>query len=219
MGARFDPTPRTFPPLVGRGGRARGRLLATLALGGFFLVAIALVAIGLSQGSGGGTSAATTQRAQPAPPPPAPPTTQTAKPKPAVAPLIPIQAIAAYDPAGDGHENDSTVGLATDGDLSTLWHTEHYRTWYKPGVGLVLDAGHPVQPTALTLDTDQPGFVAEVQAGSSPTGPFTLISQSATTNDTTVFRLRAPTPERYILLWITSIPNGGAADVNEVRLR
>jgi hypothetical protein len=194
-----------------------GRLLAGLALGGFFLVAVALVAIGLSQGSDG-EQVQRPARAQPAPPPPAPPTT-AAKPKPAVAAPIPIQAIGAYDPSGDGQENNSTVGLATDGDLSTMWHTEHYRTWFKPGVGLVLDAGRPVKPTALTLETDQPGFDAEVQAGSSPTGPFTTISASATTNDTTVYRLRADSPVRYIVLWITKIPDGGAADVNEVRLR
>jgi hypothetical protein len=66
---------------------------------------------------------------------------------------------------------------------------------------------------------DQPGFTAEVQAGAAPGGPFTRISQSSTTSDTTVFRLRAPQAERYILFWITRIPDGGAADVNEVRLR
>jgi hypothetical protein len=215
------PTPRIRPSTVGRqSGRGRGRLLAALALGGFFLVALVLVVGGLSSGGAKDeTAARPAARAKTAPPPPAPATTQAARAKPARAAPIAIQAIAAFDPAGDGHENDSSVSLATDGDLSTLWHTEHYHSWYKPGVGIVLDAGHPVRPTKLTLETDQPGFDAEVQAGSSPTGPFTRISESATTSDTTVYRLRAPAPERYILLWITKIPDGGDADVNEVRLR
>jgi hypothetical protein len=205
-----------IPPSLGRPRRSHGRLAALLALGAFFVAGFVLVVVGLSQGSENVTSrpAATPRKAQP-PPPPA----KKAKPKPGAAPPIPIRAVGAFDPAGDGQENDSTVGLATDGDISTLWHTEHYRTWYKPGVGIVLDAGHPVRPTALTLETDQPGFTAEVQAGSSPTGPFTRISQSSTTSDTTVFKLRAPARVRYVLLWITRIPNGGAADVNEVRLR
>ena len=82
-----------------------------------------------------------------------------------------------------------------------------------------LGAAVHAHATSLTLETDQPGFEAEVKAGSSPTGPFTTISESATTSDTTVYRLRAPASERYILLWITKIPDGGAADVNEVRLR
>jgi hypothetical protein len=215
------PTPRILPPALGRGsGRGRGRLLALLALGGFFVVGVVLVLLGLSHGGGReATQPAARPLARPATPPPPAPASTAARPKrPAVRP-IPVQAVSAFDPAGDGHENDSSVSLATDGDLSTSWHTEHYRSWYKPGVGLVLDAGRAVRPTALTLETDTPGFVAEVQAGSSPSGPFTRISASSATTDTTVYRLRATSAERYVLLWITRIPDGDAADVNEVRLR
>ena len=54
-----------------------------------------------------------------------------------------------YDPAGDGREHDGEVPLATDGNLATYWQTEHYAnpafgSLGKPGVGLVLDAGSPV---------------------------------------------------------------------------
>jgi hypothetical protein len=213
------PTPRILPPPLRRAARrGASRLTALLALGGFFVAGVAIVVTGLSRGEGKPAAAPrpVVRHRQP-PPPPAP--RKKPAPRKAVAAPIPIQAVAAFDPAGDGHENDSSVSLATDGNLATSWHTEHYRTWYKPGVGIVLDAGHPVRPTALTLETDGPGFVAEVQSGPSPTGPFTRISESSTTSDTTVYRLRAPTPERYVLLWITRIPDGGAADVNEVRLR
>jgi hypothetical protein len=214
------------PRLLGRrpaprGGRARRRLAALLALAAFFVAGIVLVAVGLG-GSGAKQEAQPVKRqprpvARPAPPPAPKPT--AARPKKPAAPPIAISAVAAFDPAGDGHENDSSVSLATDGNPGTAWHTERYRTWYKPGVGIVLDAGRELKPTALTLQTDKPGFVAEVQAGPSPTGPFTRISQSATTTDTTIYRLRAERPERYLLLWITRIPDGQAADVNEVRLR
>ena len=71
----------------------------------------------------------------------------------------------------------------------------------------------------MTLQTDLPGYEAEVQAGSSPTGPFSRISDSSTTSRSTVFRLRTPSAERYFLVWITKIPDSSAADVNEVRLR
>jgi hypothetical protein len=216
------PTHRMLPPLGRPSRRRRGRWPALLALGGFFVVGIVLVVVALSHGNGS-TQAASQPRARPQTHParhatPAAKKKQ-ARPKRAAAAPIPLQAVGAFDPAGDGHENDSSVSLATDGDLSTSWRTEHYRTWFKPGVGLVLDAGRAVRPTALTLETDNPGFVAEVQAGSSPTGPFTRISSSSTTSDTTVYKLRAPAPVRYILVWITQIPDGEAADVNEVRLR
>src|SRR5207245_11344809 len=114
---------------------------------------------------------------------------------------------------------DSLAPLATDSNPSTFWHTEHYRSWWKPGLGLVLDAGHPVQPKTLTLQTDTPGFVAQIEAGPSPTGPFTQISRSATTGATHVYGLREPQPYRYILVWITHIDSGADADVNEVRAR
>jgi hypothetical protein len=214
--------PRVLPRARGpRRGRATPRLLALLALGAFFLTGVILVAVGLgTQGNGSAHKAAAPPRKAAAHPAKAAPQPAKAKPKRApAAPPIAIHAVGAYDPAGDHQENDSSAVLATDGNPSTMWHTEHYRTWYKPGVGIVFDAGHPVRPTALTVQTDDPGWQAEVQIGSSPTGPFTRISQSATTTDTTIYRLRAPTGGRYVLLWITRIPDGGAADVNEVRLR
>jgi hypothetical protein len=142
---------------------------------------------------------------------------------PAASKRVQIAGVTSYDPYGDNKAENSAAAInATDRNQATYWSTESYNdapSLNKPGVGLVLDAGRPVRPTALTLETDQPGFEAEVRAGSSPTGPFTAISNTAATSDTTVYRLRAPSPERYILLWITKIPDGSAADVNELRLR
>jgi hypothetical protein len=196
--------------------RGPGRLLAFIALAGFFVAGIVLVVTGLSH-RGESEKAATvstpqaTQAAAPAKPAPKPVKHVAAAP-------IHVAGIGAYDPQGDGHENDSAAPLATDGNVATFWHTEHYRTWYKPGVGLVLDAGKAVKPTALTLQTDTPGFVADIEAGPSPTGPFTRISASKTTTPTTVFKLQPAGAARYLVVWITKI-NTGAADVNEVKLR
>src|SRR5439155_27170462 len=114
--------------------------------------------------------------------------------RPAVSAAIKLAGVGAYDPDGDGHEYEELAPLATDGDPSTSWHTEHYRSWYKPGVGLVLDEGRPVRTKTVTLVTDTPGYAAEIQAGSSPQGPFTLVSQSGATGATTVFHLREPAP-------------------------
>ena len=45
--------------------------------------------------------------------------------------------VAAYDPEGDGHENNGEVPLATDGNPATAWQTEHYahRRLRQPQVG------------------------------------------------------------------------------------
>jgi eukaryotic-like serine/threonine-protein kinase len=128
----------------------------------------------------------------------------------------PVHLVAAnaYDPHGDGHENDDQVSNATDGNLTTSWETENYRgspTFgnLKDGVGIVFDARRPVKLGALTVQSDTPGFTAEVQAGDSPTGPqFTPVSGSQTVARRTTFQLDVPTQHRYYLLWITRLPAG-----------
>jgi tRNA A-37 threonylcarbamoyl transferase component Bud32 len=119
----------------------------------------------------------------------------------------------AYDPQGDGHEHDELVPDATDGNPSTSWETESYRGSLtfgnlKDGVGLVLDAGSPVRLSSLSVVSDTPGFVAEIRAGSSPTGPFETVSGSQTAGRTTTFRLEVPSPRRYYLVWITRLAPG-----------
>jgi hypothetical protein len=143
------------------------------------------------------------------------------KPKPVKKPApaavrIAVTGIGAYDPDGDRSENDGDAGLATDGISTTAWKSEHYRsTFNKPGVGIVLDAGRPVRPAKLTVSTDTPGYDAQVQVGSSPTGPFTPVSASKEVTGRTGFALR-PRRARYLVVWITSMPTEGVAAVNEV---
>jgi len=137
----------------------------------------------------------------------------------------PIHLVAsnAYDPEGDGQENDELVVNATDGDPATAWKTEHYSTAefgnLKNGVGLVLDAGSPVRPSSLTVVSDTPGFTADVKAGPSSSCCFDTVSSSQTVGDRTTFHLTVETARRYFLLWITRLPDSTLrADVNEVTI-
>ena len=148
----------------------------------------------------------------------------TLKPKPVKKPTAPaavrivVTGVGAYDPAGDKSENGQDAGLATDGIASTAWKSEHYRsTFNKPGLGLVLDAGKPVRPASLTLSTETPGYKAQIQVGSAADGPFTSVSGSKQVTGRTVFALK-PRLARYVVVWITSMPTGGVAAVNEVRM-
>jgi hypothetical protein len=129
-----------------------------------------------------------------------------------------LRGVGAFDPPpGDGSEHNGEVGNATDGDPATYWETEHYRSFDKPGVGLVLDAGKRVRLGGLTVFTDTPGFTAVVKAGDSrdPSG-FVRVSSPRYVGGTTRFPLRGG-PHRYYLLWITKLPPSGNAHVNEVR--
>jgi serine/threonine-protein kinase len=133
---------------------------------------------------------------------------------------IPVHGLSSYDPPpGDGHEHNERVGLATDGDVSTYWTTEQYNSFTKPGVGLVLDAGRPVQGSTLRVRTDTPGFTAMIRTGNSEAGPFRVDSSTKTVGATTTFQLRTSSPMEYYVIWITSLAPGlGHAHVNDVRL-
>jgi serine/threonine-protein kinase len=137
----------------------------------------------------------------------------------------PIHLVAsnAYDPEGDGQENDELVANATDGNPSTDWHTEHYRSTafgnLKSGVGLVLDAGSPVRPTQLTLESSTPGFQADIKAGGSSNGPFDTVSSTMEVGSRTTFQVSVDPARRYFLVWITSLPPSTLrAAVNEVTI-
>ena len=134
---------------------------------------------------------------------------------------VPLRGVGDYDPQGNGAEHSDTAPLATDGNPSTSWMTEHYNSedfgGLKDGVGLVLDANSSVRLASLTVTTPTPGFVAEIQAGDSPTGGFTPDSSSQTvTSSTTTFTLKGATAQYYVV-WITQLPPGDHAEISEVK--
>jgi hypothetical protein len=195
--------------------RLQTRALAFGALGAFLVGTGVLVAVSLPKDE----STAQTVASTTAPATTAPPATTT-PPKPVATPLR-VNAVAAYDPFGDDHENDDEVGRATDGDRATYWSTERYSSWFKDGVGLVVDAGRPVRLATLRLQSETPGFTAEIQAGTRPEGPFTRIVRGRKIGASTVVRVGGKSPRRYVLIWITQLGatprTGGAVRINEVR--
>ena len=81
--------------------------------------------------------------------------------------VITLKGAGNYDPSG-GHADThaDTAGAATDGNQGTFWYTQHYATanfgGLKTGLGLALNAGHPVKATRITVTSDTPGFKAQV---------------------------------------------------------
>jgi len=134
---------------------------------------------------------------------------------------VSLSGVGAYDPPpGDGREHDEDAPLATDGNPSTYWQTEGYHGTLaelgKSGVGLVLDAGARRTVRHVVVTTDTPGFTAEIRAGDSRTCCFRTRSDPRTVSGTTTFDLR-DADARYYLVWITALPAGLRAHVNEVR--
>ena len=184
------------------------RLLAAAGmvalLGG---MAFILMASSDDDGGAGSAAPATTR----------PVATPKPTPKPAPTPVkIAVTGAGAYDPEGDRSENGGDAGLATDGNRATAWKSEHYRSVFtKSGVGLVVDAGRPVRASRVVVTTDTPGYDAQVRVGDSAAGPFVAVSGSKATKPKTTFVLK-PRRGRYLMLWITSMPDAGAAAVNEL---
>jgi eukaryotic-like serine/threonine-protein kinase len=136
---------------------------------------------------------------------------------PAPAKPVHLSGLTSYDPEGDnGSEHSEDARFATDGDPGTFWTTEQYSGGLqKSGVGVVLDAGSTKRMTQLTVSSDTPGFQAQIQAGSSPSGSFAPVSDSRTVGDRTVFSLRGGRL-RYYLVWITNLGRNSSVHVNEV---
>lgn len=128
---------------------------------------------------------------------------------------VKLTAVEDYDPQGDRSEHPESVAKATDGDASTFWTTETYRTFSKPGVGLILDAGKAVSIEHLQIVSDEPGFTAEILAGDNPTGGFVPFSEEQEIGRRTTLELAGGESYRYYVIWITD-PNR-RAHVNEVR--
>ena len=189
-------------------------MLAAVALAAF-LAAIVLIAMASRGSDSSGDSVTTT----------VPPATTTSpakvttprKPKVVRLHLAPA---GVYDPPpGDGHENDSQVPNAVDGNPATSWSTEHYTHGFsKDGVGIVLDVGTSRLIGRVLVGTDVAGSRAEIRLGDTPTGPFRLVSENQLLDGTTTFGLDKGATGRYLVVWITQMSSTlGEARVTEVR--
>lgn len=139
---------------------------------------------------------------------------------PSAAAGIHLRGVGSWDPYGDQEEHSSAAPLASDKNVSTYWNTEHYNSFTKPGVGLVLDAGRPAKPKGITITTGTPGFMAEIQAGNDRSGSDfhpVSIGGPQSINGKTTLRLDLHQPQRYFVVWITKLsPGSSSVEINEV---
>jgi hypothetical protein len=191
--------------------RMGNRLLVGCALGVFVVGMLLAVASGVGGGDEGRTAAPTTTGAtrRPAPRP-------TPSPRPAR--FVRLAPAGAFDPEGDGRERDEEAGLAVDGRADTAWRTERYSSFFKDGVGLVLDAGRTVRIEQVVVDTPTPGYRAEIRLGAARDGPFVVASPARTVTARTRFPVARRTG-RYVVVWVVELPPDSAGEVAEVRVR
>ncbi|MCH7846087.1 MAG: hypothetical protein IH850_09685 [Acidobacteria bacterium] len=113
----------------------------------------------------------------------------------------------AYDPLGDGAENNDDAEAVLDGDRGTSWQTERYPGPLpdtKAGVGLVLTADGPISAIEISGSRDTRYMLAwatEPQPtydGWQPAGSGTLL--------TGITRHQVPAAEGAWLIWLTHLP-------------
>ncbi len=129
----------------------------------------------------------------------------------------------AYDPLGDGAENDETAAAAVDGDPSTVWRTEPYPgplTDTKAGVGLVVTADGPISAIEITGSPETRytiGWASEhlpTPTDWQPVGTGTLLTGTT--------RHQVPVAAGVWLVWLTSLPEQPdgtfAASISDISL-
>ena len=148
---------------------------------------------------------------------------------------VDIAEAADFDPPpGDGEEHGEEEDLAIDGDPNTVWSTETYTAapaledaTGKPGVGLILDAGDPVNATNLVIDSPRQDWEGEIYAAA--TGPpddlagwgdpvATMTGEEAAASGVD---LALPEDARYYLVWLTSLASyddGFRTEIGSARL-
>jgi hypothetical protein len=192
--------------------RVTHRVLVGLALTVFLVGLWLAVSSGLGDDGGSSTaSPATTARAPRAKP-------RVTPPRPRSARFVKLTAAGAFDPEGDGRERDEEAKLAVDGRRDTSWRTERYRSFFKQGVGLVLDAGRVVRVEQVVIETPTPGYRAEIRLGAAREGPFVVASPARTLTARTRFPVSRRSG-RYVVVWVVELPAESAGVVSEVRVR
>ena len=131
-----------------------------------------------------------------------------------------------YDPEGDDRESDESTQNAIDGNPSTEWNTERYNDGLegvdKEGVGLFVDAGSPIPGKAVEIRSSTPGFTAAIYGSNSVPDSidrWTRLSRDTKVGERTRIKLRPGTRDfRRYLVWITALPEGNKAAIQELTL-
>ena len=186
-----------------------------LALGivaGFLILALVIGIWGVSRiggnsdfSLGGPPTRAATVQPSPSAPSASPSAGGTAgSPEP-----LAILKVEAYDPEGDGEENNRLTPTIYDGDRGTGWVSENYRSdkfgGLKKGLGVIVDLGPNKKPQTVELVMPQQ---ADVEVHIGPDNRLegaTRIGEKKGAEGTVKFDVPADVSGQYVVVWFTEL--------------
>ncbi|WP_435615157.1 protein kinase family protein [Streptomyces coelicoflavus] len=131
---------------------------------------------------------------------------------------ISVQAAQEYVASGSA-QAPQDVAKTYDGDASTFWRTKKYNEGpklapYKPGVGIVYDLGSEQDVSTASIGLRYTGdhttvhlYAADSLAPSTGVDGMKEIASATTTGTSLTAKASKPVKTRYVLLWMTDVPN------------
>ncbi|MFD9358200.1 protein kinase family protein [Streptomyces sp. NPDC060031] len=135
---------------------------------------------------------------------------------------VPLSVKGAQEYYPDGNPQDlEGVSNTYDGDASTYWRTKSFYDGpdmkaYKAGVGIVYDLGSEEDVSAASIALRFAGdhttatlYATGSMSSSTPVGSMKQIATATTSDSSLKLAAEAPVKTRYVLVWITAMPQAG----------
>jgi eukaryotic-like serine/threonine-protein kinase len=120
-----------------------------------------------------------------------------------------ILKVEAYDPEGDGAENNKLTPKTYDGDTSTGWFSENYRSdefgGLKKGLGVIVDLGPNKKPQGVELTIP---VAADIEVYVGPDNRLegaTKIAEEKDAKGTVKVDVPGDVGGQYIVVWYTKL--------------
>ena len=140
---------------------------------------------------------------------PPPPAATRRRPASSTAEPLAILKVEAYDPEGDGEENNNLTPKIYDGDKGTGWFSENYRTdsfgGLKKGLGVIVDLGPNKKPQSVELNIPHPADIEVYVGPDNRLEGATKIGEKADADGNVTFDVPADVSGQYIVVWFTKL--------------
>lgn len=120
-----------------------------------------------------------------------------------------ILKVEAYDPQGDGEENNSLTPKTYDGETGDGWFSENYRSdefgGLKKGLGVIVDLGPNKKPQGIELTIPVPADIEVYVGPDNRLEGATKVGEKVGAEGKLAFPVPADVSGQYIVVWYTKL--------------